>query len=217
MSTLSVETSSSGSSTATSSPTCLSQRVTVPSVTDSPSAGSVTDGLPPPPPDGAGRRAAAASGEVLGRLGSVSCARGCRVGLRGSAASVLASRSAVLVARRRPAGRLGLGSGLGARGSGSALGAPSPPPASEAPPATRPRRRSRASTAPTSTVSSSSALISSSVPATGEGISVSTLSVETSSSGSSTATSSPTCLSQRVTVPSVTDSPSAGRLTSVAM
>src|SRR5690606_22200314 len=50
-----------------------------------------------------------------------------------------------------------------------------------------------------------------------EGISVSTLSVETSSSGSSTATSSPTCLSHRVTVPSVTDSPSAGRVTSLAM
>jgi hypothetical protein len=66
-------------------------------------------------------------------------------------------------------------------------------------------------------VSSSAALISSSVPATGEGISVSTLSVETSSSGSSTDTSSPTCFSQRVTVPSVTDSPSSGRLTSVAM
>src|SRR5262249_13193617 len=56
-----------------------------------------------------------------------------------------------------------------------------------------------------------------SVPATGEGISVSTLSVDTSSNGSSTATSSPTCFSQRVTVPSVTDSPSSGRLTSVAM
>src|SRR4051794_37636747 len=74
-----------------------------------------------------------------------------------------------------------------------------------------------ASTAPTSTVSSSLALISRRVPATGEGISVSTLSVDTSSSASSTATWSPTCLSQRVTVPSVTDSPSAGRLTSVAM
>ena len=72
-----------------------------------------------------------------------------------------------------------------------------------------------ASSAPTSTVSSSSTLISCSVPATGEGISVSTLSVETSSSGSSTATSSPTCLSQRVTVPSVTDSPSAGSVTDV--
>ena len=72
-----------------------------------------------------------------------------------------------------------------------------------------------ASWAPTSTVSSSATLISSSVPATGEGISVSTLSVETSSSGSSTATASPTDLSQRVTVPSVTDSPSAGRVTGV--
>ena len=71
------------------------------------------------------------------------------------------------------------------------------------------------STAPTSTVSSSSALISSKVPATGEGISVSTLSVETSSNGSSTSTVSPTCLSQRVMVPSVTDSPSAGSSTDV--
>ena len=50
-------------------------------------------------------------------------------------------------------------------------------------------------------------------PATGDGISVSTLSVETSSSGSSTSTRSPTFFSQRVTVPSVTLSPSAGRLT----
>ena len=48
------------------------------------------------------------------------------------------------------------------------------------------------------------------VPATGDGISVSTLSVETSRSASSTATLSPTFLSQRVTVPSVTLSPSAG-------
>src|SRR5262245_23633178 len=74
-----------------------------------------------------------------------------------------------------------------------------------------------ARTAPTSTVSSSWALISSSLPATGEGISVSTLSVETSRSGSSTATSSPMDLSHWVTVPSVTLSPSAGRVTSVAM
>ena len=48
------------------------------------------------------------------------------------------------------------------------------------------------------------------VPATGDGISVSTLSVETSRRASSTATLSPTFLSQRVTVPSVTLSPSAG-------
>jgi hypothetical protein len=51
------------------------------------------------------------------------------------------------------------------------------------------------------------------IPAMGEGISVSTLSVETSSSGSSTSTRSPTFFNQRVTVPSVTLSPSAGRLT----
>ncbi|EUA28031.1 2-oxoglutarate dehydrogenase, E2 component, dihydrolipoamide succinyltransferase domain protein [Mycobacterium xenopi 3993] len=35
----------------------------------------------------------------------------------------------------------------------------------------------------------------------GDGISVSTLSVETSNRGSSTSTVSPSCLSQRVTVP----------------
>ena len=54
------------------------------------------------------------------------------------------------------------------------------------------------------------------VPETGDGISVSTLSVETSSSASSAFTASPTFLSQRVTVPSVTDSPSAGIETIVA-
>jgi hypothetical protein len=52
-------------------------------------------------------------------------------------------------------------------------------------------------------------------PETGEGISVSTLSVETSSSASSTLTESPTFFSQRVTVPSVTLSPSAGIVTMV--
>ena len=71
--------------------------------------------------------------------------------------------------------------------------------------------------APTSTVSSSSATIFWTVPATGEGISVSTLSVETSSRGSSTSTVSPTALSQRVMVPSVTDSPSSGMVTSVPL
>ena len=74
-----------------------------------------------------------------------------------------------------------------------------------------------ASTAPTSTVSSSCTRISSRVPATGEGISVSTLSVETSSSGSSASTESPTSLSHRLTVPSVTLSPRAGRVTSVPL
>ncbi len=56
-----------------------------------------------------------------------------------------------------------------------------------------------------------------STPAAGEGISVSTLSVETSSSGSSTSTCSPSCLSQRVTVPSVTLSPRAGMVTDVGI
>src|SRR6185369_11085107 len=70
---------------------------------------------------------------------------------------------------------------------------------------------------PTSTVSSSPATIRSSTPAAGEGISVSTLSVETSSRGSSTSTRSPSCLSQRVTVPSVTLSPRAGIWTVKAM
>jgi hypothetical protein len=51
------------------------------------------------------------------------------------------------------------------------------------------------------------------VPDAGEGISVSTLSVDTSRSGSSTLMLSPTFLSQRVTVPSVTLSPSAGIVT----
>ena len=70
-----------------------------------------------------------------------------------------------------------------------------------------------ASSAPTATVESTPTTIFAITPATGEGISVSTLSVETSSSGSSIATVSPSALSQRVTVPSVTLSPSAGIVT----
>ena len=72
-----------------------------------------------------------------------------------------------------------------------------------------------ASSAPTATVSSSPTTILVSTPEAGEGISVSTLSVETSSSGSSASTWSPSCLSHRVTVPSVTLSPSAGMVTEV--
>ena len=79
------------------------------------------------------------------------------------------------------------------------------------------RRRSSRGSAPTSTVSSSWTRISSITPLTGDGISVSTLSVEISSSPSSASTVSPTFLSQRVTVPSVTLSPSAGRTTEVLM
>src|SRR5262245_38913325 len=74
-----------------------------------------------------------------------------------------------------------------------------------------------ASSAPTSTVSSSATVIPRRIPETGEGISVSTLSVDTSSSGSSAVTWSPSCLSQRVTVPSVTLSPSCGMDTETDM
>src|SRR4051794_33648166 len=72
-----------------------------------------------------------------------------------------------------------------------------------------------ASSAPTSTVSSSATTIFCRTPEAGDGISVSTLSVETSSSGSSALTWSPSCFSQRVTVPSDTLSPSAGIVTLV--
>src|SRR5690606_23625998 len=161
VSTLSVEISSSGSSTSMVSPTCLSQRVTVPSVTLSPSSGRVTSVASPE-----------AAGAAAGASGAASAA-----GASGAAA----------------------GSAAGAAG---AAAEPDPSP-------------TIASCAPTSIVSSSSAKIASRTPETGDGISVSTLSVETSSSGSSTSTVSPTCFSQRVTVPSVTLSPSAGRTTEV--
>ena len=171
VSTLSVEISRSGSSTATSSPTCLSQRVTVPSVTLSPSSGSTTS---------------LASPEAAGAGSDSGCA---------GAGSAAAGSSAAGAA--------------GAAGS-SAAGAASPAGALEPSPIL-------ASTAPTSTVSSSATRISSMTPLTGEGISVSTLSVEISSRPSSAWIVSPTFLSQRVTVPSVTLSPSAGRTTDVLM
>ena len=69
---------------------------------------------------------------------------------------------------------------------------------------------------PTRTTASSPAMISVSTPLTGDGISVSTLSVDTSSNGSSAVTVSPTAFNQRVTVPSVTLSPSWGIDTVVA-
>src|SRR6187551_3177693 len=71
-----------------------------------------------------------------------------------------------------------------------------------------------ASTVPTSTVSPSWTRISATTPSPGLGTSVSTLSVEISSSGSSSATLSPTCLSQRVIVPSETETPIWGITTS---
>ena len=154
--------------------------------------------------------------------------------------SAVAASALPLVDARPPGCGLGLGLRLGCSGSacdfGSRLGfcglgrfwarapaRPAPAPASELGGfSSAPGRASAdaspitASWPPTSTVSSSPAVISRSVPATGEGISVSTLSVDTSSSGSSTSTWSPTCLSQRVTVPSVTLSPSSGIFTAGA-
>ena len=72
----------------------------------------------------------------------------------------------------------------------------------------------RASTVPTGTVSPALTRMSSIFPSYGLGISESTLSVDTSNSGSSNATSSPTALNHVPIVPSVTDSPSFGIVTS---
>ncbi len=181
MSTLSVETSTSGSSTSTLSPTFFSQRVTVPSVTDSPSSG-ISTGVRRP---GRSRRRSRRTSRVRAPAPAL--------------ASVSDSAS----------------SGSSASGSGSGVGLG----------VRRRCRRRRSSSAspitasspPTSTVSSSWATIFFSTPAAGDGISVSTLSVDTSSSGSSSSTVSPSCFSQRVTVPSVTLSPSAGIWTEMAI
>ncbi len=230
VSTLSVETSSSGSSTATSSPTCLSQRVTVPSVTDSPSAGRVTGVAPLAP------WAASASCAVWLEEGAVSWAgKPSSVWAAGGLVSVSVLRSPSSPAPSAlpsspdapwspPADSWAAAAGASLADCSSCCsseGAASwPLSADSSPPPEPPDSPSSPtvhSSAPTSTVSSSCTLISIRVPATGEGISVSTLSVETSSRGSSTATWSPGCFSQRVTVPSVTDSPSAGRVTEVAI
>ena len=203
VSTLSVETSSSGSSASTWSPTCLSQRLTVPSLTLSPRAGSVTS-VPPPPLAPWVLSAVGAGVSSTGVPPDSSGASGSKVGADDCSGSTSAAGS----------------DSAGASGSAgaSASAAASPPPASPPPPPSASLGSPiTASTAPTSTVSSSAALISSSTPEVGDGISVSTLSVETSSSGSSASTWSPTCLSHRLTVPSVTLSPRAGRVTDVDM
>ena len=163
VSTLSVETSSSASSAATESPMAFNQRVTVPSVTLSPSAGSTTGVIRPP---------------LAGADGADSSVTGATDGTSTGAGN--------------------------STGAGVAAGAEAP--ASEM----------TASAPPTRTTATSPAMISVSTPLTGEGISVSTLSVDTSSNGSSAVTVSPTAFSQRVTVPSVTLSPSWGIDTVVA-
>ena len=160
VSTLSVETSTRGSSTSTCSPTSFSQRVTVPSVTDSPRAGSRTS-VPEAEP------AAGAAGAAAGAAGASATGAGAAGAAAAGAAGAAAPEPSPMIARA----------------------------------------------APTSTSSSSGTRICSTTPATGEGTSVSTLSVETSTRGASTSMVSPTSTSQRVTVPSVTDSPSAGSTT----
>src|SRR5215218_9806560 len=79
-----------------------------------------------------------------------------------------------------------------------------------------PSAATRTISVPTSTVAPSETRNFSILPATGEGSSAFTLSVSTSARGSSTSTSSPSALSQRVMVPSVTLSPSCGIVTGLA-
>ena len=181
VSTLSVETSSSASSAATESPMAFNQRVTVPSVTLSPSAGSTTGVIRPP---------------LAGADGADSSVTGATAG-----ATVFAS-----VLTSVPASEATSSVPTTASAPAMTASAPAMPAAAEM----------TASAPPTRTTASSPAMISVSTPLTGEGISVSTLSVDTSSNGSSAVTVSPTAFSQRVTVPSVTLSPSWGIDTVVA-
>jgi hypothetical protein len=73
----------------------------------------------------------------------------------------------------------------------------------------------RASTLPTSTVSPTSTTISCSRPAAGASTSVSILSVEIDAITSSTSTQSPTCFFHSTSVPSATETPICGIVTSV--
>ena len=194
VSTLSVETSRSGSSTSTSSPSALSHRVMVPSVTDSPSAGIVTLSPPETEPPEDPAEPPWPEPEVSASLSSA----GSSCSVEGAAWAVSSTVSSV--SGWEESDCLACSAAEVSSSPESSLAGASPSPIT-------------ARSAPTSTVSSSSTRISWRVPAAGEGISVSTLSVETSSRGSSTSTESPTDLSQRVTVPSVTDSPRAGIVT----
>ena len=95
VSTLSVETSSNASSTATTSPTFFSQRVTVPSETLSPSAGMV---ITVPAPAGAGVEGATASG--VGATGSGFGTTGVATGAAG--AGVDAAAPSAIIASSAP-------------------------------------------------------------------------------------------------------------------
>src|SRR5437764_1105375 len=75
----------------------------------------------------------------------------------------------------------------------------------------------RASTVPTSTVTPTSTAISATRPVEGAGTSVSTLSVEISTIGSSASTQSPTRFFHSTTVPSATETPIWGIVTSTTV
>ncbi len=192
VSTLSVDTSSSGSSASTVSPTFFSQRVTVPSVTLSPSAGMATT-VPCALPVGASPPADGAS------AGWPPSEAGAGADPEPPAGASVSGSFSVDGASTSADGWL----------SGTASAGCWPP----VPPVSSPSPAITASSLPTSATSSAATTIRLSTPLAGDGISVSTLSVETSSSGSSASTRSPSFLSQRVTVPSVTLSPSRGMVT----
>src|SRR5207244_361564 len=113
----------------------------------------------------------------------------------------------------RPSGGVDDGGGGAARGGGGASrGGGAAGSAGTAASSPAPSTSSSASTAPMATVPPAGTWIRTRRPSTGEGISALTLSVTTSTIGSSRRTRSPSFLSQRSTVPSVTDSPSCGIL-----
>ena len=118
---------------------------------------------------------------------------------------------------RRTAGLRVCASVAGAGSTGVAAGAASSRAAGGVMPAGATPSSITAMTAPTATVSPTAARCSVRTPATGEGTSTATLSVSRLAIGSSSATASPGCLSHSPMVPSVTDSPMVGTLTSVLM
>src|SRR5579875_2321649 len=161
------------------------------------------DSTLPPPPDPPPSVPPAATGS------------GCRAGSawRAGAGSSSAGRSA------GTGGAAWAGSGASGASAGVSVRSGEPSSAGGASAATvdgpedgapEPSGEMTARRVPTSTVSPSLTRISVSTPAAGDGTSESTLSVDTSKMTSSSATLSPTDLSQRVMVPSVTVSPSCG-------
>ncbi len=104
------------------------------------------------------------------------------------------------------------GASMTAASADAPLPLPSLPLDGDPPPSPAPAAIS-ASTEPTCTVSPSAKWIATMVPLAGAGTSASTLSVETSTRISSASMVSPTCLCHSRMVPSVTDSPMAGKVT----